>query len=113
MNLFTPVTLGLMTLENRILMAPLTRMRASDEGVPGPLAAEYYAQRTSAGLIISEATQISPLGKGYPATPGIYSDAQVAAWRTVTDNLKSSSVVNASYRDWETDRKSTRLNSSH
>ncbi|NCV95074.1 MAG: alkene reductase, partial [Burkholderiaceae bacterium] len=85
MNLFTPVTLGLLSLENRILMAPLTRMRASDDGVPGPLAAEYYAQRTSAGLIISEATQISPLGKGYPATPGIYSDAQVAAWRTVTD----------------------------
>jgi N-ethylmaleimide reductase len=85
MNLFTPVTLGLLSLENRILMAPLTRMRASDDGVPGPLAAEYYAQRASAGLIISEATQISPLGKGYPATPGIYSDAQVAAWRIVTD----------------------------
>ncbi|BEI36033.1 alkene reductase [Polynucleobacter sp. HIN6] len=85
MNLFTPVTLGLLSLENRILMAPLTRMRAGDDGVPGPLAAEYYAQRASAGLIISEATQISPLGKGYPATPGIYSDSQVAAWRTVTD----------------------------
>ena len=85
MNLFTPVTLGLLSLENRILMAPLTRMRAGDDGVPGSLAAEYYAQRASAGLIISEATQISPLGKGYPATPGIYSDAQVAAWRTVTD----------------------------
>jgi N-ethylmaleimide reductase len=69
MNLFTPVTLGLLSLENRILMAPLTRMRASDDGVPGPLVAEYYAQRASAGLIISEATQISPLGKGYPATP--------------------------------------------
>ena len=85
MNLLTPVTLGLLSLENRILMAPLTRMRAGDDGVPGPLAAEYYAQRASAGLIISEATQISALGKGYPATPGIYSDAQVVAWRTVTD----------------------------
>jgi len=85
MNLFTPVTIGLMTLENRILMAPLTRMRASDDGVRGPLAAKYYAPRASLGLIISEATQISPLGKGYPVTPGIYSDAVVAAWRTVTD----------------------------
>lgn len=85
MNLFTPVTLGLISLENRILMAPLTRMRASDDGVPSPLAAEYYAQRASAGLIISEATQISSLGKGYPATPGIYTDAQMEAWRVITD----------------------------
>ena len=85
MNLLTPVTLGSVSLENRVLMAPLTRMRADNEGVPSPLAAEYYAQRASAGLIISEATQIAELGKGYPATPGIYSDQQLAAWRTITD----------------------------
>ena len=85
MNLLTPVTLGAVSLENRILMAPLTRMRANNEGVPSPLAMEYYAQRATAGLIISEATQISELGKGYPATPGIYSEAQVDAWRKITD----------------------------
>ena len=85
MNLLTSVTLGAVSLENRILMAPLTRMRADNEGVPSPLAIEYYAQRSSAGLIISEATQISELGKGYPATPGIYSDPQVDAWRKITD----------------------------
>jgi N-ethylmaleimide reductase len=64
MNLLTPITLGAVSLENRVLMAPLTRMRADNEGVPSPLAIEYYAQRASAGLIISEATQISELGKG-------------------------------------------------
>jgi N-ethylmaleimide reductase len=85
MNLLSPVTLGAVSLENRILMAPLTRMRADNEGIPSPLAIEYYAQRATAGLIISEATQISELGKGYPATPGIYSDAQVDAWRNITD----------------------------
>jgi N-ethylmaleimide reductase len=85
MNLLTPVTLGAVSLENRILMAPLTRMRADNEGVPSPLAMEYYAQRATAGLIISEATQISELGKGYPATPGIYSDPQVVAWCKITD----------------------------
>ena len=85
MNLLTPITLGAVSLENRVLMAPLTRMRADNEGVPSPLAIEYYAQRASAGLIISEATQISELGKGYPATPGIYSEPQVDAWRKITD----------------------------
>ena len=85
MNLLTPITLGSVSLENRVLMAPLTRMRADHDGVPSPLAAKYYAQRASAGLIISEATQISELGKGYPATPGIYSDVPVEAWRTITD----------------------------
>jgi len=85
MNLLTPITLGAVSLENRVLMAPLTRMRADNEGVPSPMAIEYYAQRASAGLIISEATQISELGKGYPATPGIYSEPQVEAWRKITD----------------------------
>lgn len=85
MKLLTPVQLGALTLNNRVIMAPLTRMRAADGDVPGELAAEYYSQRASAGLIISEATQISTLGKGYPATPGIFSDAQVAGWKKVID----------------------------
>jgi N-ethylmaleimide reductase len=85
MKLLTSVQLGALTLKNRVVMAPLTRMRASEQDVPGELAAEYYSQRASAGLIISEATQISNLGKGYPATPGIYSEAQVKGWQKVTD----------------------------
>jgi len=85
MKLLTPVKLGALELKNRVIMAPLTRMRATEGDVPGELAAEYYGQRATAGLIISEATQISKLGKGYPATPGIYSDAQVSGWKKVTD----------------------------
>lgn len=83
--LFEPVKVGPLSLPNRIVMAPLTRSRALDDDVPGELAIEYYAQRASAGLIIAEATQISPQGKGYVFTPGIYSDAQVKAWRRITD----------------------------
>lgn len=85
MKLLTPIHLGALALKNRVIMAPLTRMRAADVDVPGELAAQYYSQRASAGLIISEAAQISNLGKGYPATPGIYSDAQVAGWKKVTE----------------------------
>jgi N-ethylmaleimide reductase len=78
-KLFTPLQLGDLTLPNRVVMAPLTRNRALPDGdVPHDLNARYYAQRASAGLIIAEATQISPEGKGYIQTPGIYSDAQVA-----------------------------------
>ena len=85
-KLFSPLELGGLTLPNRIVMAPLTRNRANPEGdVPRELNATYYAQRASAGLIISEGTQISPEGKGYIQTPGIYSEAQVAGWKTVTD----------------------------
>jgi len=83
-TLFKPLTLGKITLANRIAMAPLTRNRAAAGNVPGPLAAVYYAQRASVGLIISEATQISPIGQGYIATPGIHSAEQIAGWRTVT-----------------------------
>lgn len=83
--LMTPVQIGAIACANRVFMAPLTRMRAAAEDVPGPLAAEYYAQRASAGLIITEATQIAPLGKGYPATPGIYSAAQTQAWKKIVD----------------------------
>ena len=82
-DLFEPVTMGRLTLPNRIVMAPLTRNRASAEGVPQAMNVEYYRQRASAGLIISEASPISPQGIGYPGTPGIYSAAQVAGWREV------------------------------
>jgi len=83
-DLFQPYQLGTLTLANRIVMAPLTRSRAAAGDVPTPLMATYYAQRAGAGLIISEASQISPQGKGYIQTPGIYSEAQVAGWRQVT-----------------------------
>lgn len=82
---FTPYSLGNITLSNRIVMAPLTRNRAADGLVPGPHAAEYYAQRASAGLIVAEATQVSAQAQGYQDTPGIYTDEQVEGWRRVTD----------------------------
>ena len=85
--LFSPYTLGPAALPNRLVMAPLTRSRAADGDVPSDLAVTYYTQRATAGLIISEATQISPQGKGYPKTPGIYSDAQVAGWKRVTGSV--------------------------
>ena len=85
MKLFTADKFGAIEVSNRVIMAPLTRMRAVTGDVPNELAIEYYSQRASAGLIISEATQISPLGKGYPATPGIYSDAQVVGWKKITE----------------------------
>lgn len=83
-HLLSPIQLGPYTLPNRIVMAPLTRNRATDN-LPQPIHATYYAQRASAGLIISEATQVCPEGVGYPATPGIHSPEQVLAWRPVTD----------------------------
>jgi N-ethylmaleimide reductase len=83
-DLFSPVQMGPYQLANRIVMAPLTRNRAQAHDVPSALAAEYYAQRSGAGLIIAEATQISPQGKGYAFTPGIYSAEQVEAWKTIT-----------------------------
>ncbi|GDX36205.1 alkene reductase [Alphaproteobacteria bacterium] len=87
-DLFSPLTIGDLTLNNRIIMAPLTRMRSTQPGdIPNELNAQYYAQRATAGLIISEATQISPQGKGYPATPGIHSKEQIAGWKLVTDQV--------------------------
>ena len=83
--LFEPMTVGAFDLGNRIVMAPLTRNRAGPGLVPSPFAAEYYAQRASAGLIIAEATQISAQAQGYSDTPGCYTDDQVAGWRKVTD----------------------------
>lgn len=83
-TLFDAISVGSLHLKNRIFMAPLTRMRASQPGdVPNAVMAEYYAQRASAGLVITEASQISPEGKGYADTPGIYSAAQVAGWQHV------------------------------
>jgi 2,4-dienoyl-CoA reductase-like NADH-dependent reductase (Old Yellow Enzyme family) len=84
-TLFDPIRLGAIEAPNRILMAPLTRARATREHVPTPLMAQYYAQRASAGLIISEATGISRQGLGWPFAPGLWTDAQVAGWRPVTD----------------------------
>ena len=83
--LFEPLTIGAVTASNRVLMAPLTRNRAHPDGRPGPHAVEYYRQRASAGLIITEATQISPMGKGYVNTPGVHTDEQAAGWKAVTD----------------------------
>lgn len=83
--LFTPYRLGSLHLPNRIVMPPMTRSRAAAGNVATPLMAAYYAQRASAGLIVSEGTQISPQGQGYAWTPGIHSRAQVAGWRGVTD----------------------------
>ncbi|QCF27126.1 alkene reductase [Hydrocarboniclastica marina] len=84
--LFEPFQLGSIQLPNRVLMAPLTRSRATQPGdVPNDMNARYYRQRASAGLILSEATQISPQGKGYAFTPGIHSRAQIAGWKKVTD----------------------------
>ena len=83
-TLFDPIQIGDIALANRIAMAPLTRNRATGS-VPTPMMAEYYGQRATAGLIIAEASQISPMAQGYLDTPGIYSPEQIAAWRPVTD----------------------------
>jgi len=86
-KLFEPYKLGPITLPNRLVMAPLTRNRAVAGFVPSPLAVEYYGQRASAGLLITEASQISQQGQGYQDTPGIYSREQVAGWRKVTERV--------------------------
>jgi N-ethylmaleimide reductase len=86
-KLFEPFKLGLITLPNRLVMAPLTRNRAVEGLVPSPLAVGYYGQRASAGLLITEASQVSQQGQGYQDTPGIYSKEQVAGWRKVTDRV--------------------------
>ena len=86
LDLFSPITLGTISLKNRIVMAPLTRSRApKDSGVPQAMNVTYYEQRATAGLIITEATPISAMGHGYPFLPGIYTDEQVAGWKKVVD----------------------------
>ncbi len=84
-TLFTPLSAGRLRLPNRVLMAPMTRSRADDDGLVGALTAQYYAQRASAGLIITEGIWPEPMGKGYVRTPGLSDASQVAAWRRVTD----------------------------
>lgn len=84
-TLFDPVDLGAISLANRIVMAPMTRSRAGEGDVPNALMTEYYRQRASAGLIVTEGTQPSATGKGYCRTPGLHNAAQVAGWRAVTD----------------------------
>jgi len=81
----TPLRAGAFELRNRVVMAPLTRCRAAAGRVPAPLAIEYYRQRASAGLILSEATSVDPMGVGYPDTPGIWSDEQVEGWKPITE----------------------------
>ena len=84
-SLFDPIQLGAIAAPNRILMAPLTRARATRDHVPTPLMVDYYRQRASAGLIISEATGISRQGLGWPYAPGLWSQEQVEGWKPVTD----------------------------
>jgi N-ethylmaleimide reductase len=84
-NLFSPIRIGPYQLKNRVFLAPLTRKRALEGNVPGPLSVQYYAQRATAGLLITEATQVSQQGQGYDNTPGIHSKEQIAGWRRVTD----------------------------
>ncbi len=89
-NLFTPVRIGPYELANRIVMAPMTRNRAGEGGAPTVLNAQYYAQRASAGLIVTEASQVSRQGVGYPGTPGIHNEQQVEGWRLVTEAARAS-----------------------
>jgi N-ethylmaleimide reductase len=84
-TLFEPIRIGNIELDNRIIMAPMTRSRANNEGIQPLFAAEYYGQRASAGLIISEATNISPMAKGYVRTPGIYTEEQIESWRPIPE----------------------------
>jgi 2,4-dienoyl-CoA reductase-like NADH-dependent reductase (Old Yellow Enzyme family) len=86
-NLLSPITIGAWELPNRVIMAPLTRCRASAGRVPNDLMVEYYTQRAGFGLIISEATSVTPQGVGYPDTPGIWSEEQTAGWKKVTDSV--------------------------
>src|SRR4051794_7892310 len=84
-NLFSGLKVGPYTLANRVVMAPLTRNRAGEGNVPGEMNVTYYRQRASAGLIVTEATQVSAGAQGYPNTPGVHTEEQVAGWRRVTD----------------------------
>jgi 2,4-dienoyl-CoA reductase-like NADH-dependent reductase (Old Yellow Enzyme family) len=86
-DLFDPVRIGAWTLPNRIVLAPLTRCRAGAERIPNSLMAEYYTQRASAGLIISEATSVTAMGVGYAGTPGIWSQQQVEGWKRITESV--------------------------
>ena len=91
MKLLQPITIGELNLPNRVIMAPLTRCRAIGNRVPNQLMADYYAQRASVGLIISEATSVDPMGVGYPDTPGIWNDDQTQGWQKVTKAVHAKS----------------------
>jgi len=84
-SLFDAVKVGNLTFRNRIVMSPMTRSRAENKGIPADIAIEYYRQRSSAGLIITEGTSPSPNGDGYPRVPGIYTEDQIEAWKKITD----------------------------
>src|SRR5215510_4266262 len=90
-TLLDPLTVGDWRLPNRVVLAPLTRTRASAGRVPNAMMAEYYRQRAGAGVMLSEATSVTPMGVGYPNTPGIWSDEQVAGWKLVTDAVRGAS----------------------
>src|SRR6478752_505009 len=106
-SLFDPIRFGDITAANRIVMAPLTRDRAGPGRTPTPLMATYYEQRATAGLIVSEGTQITAEGQGYLDTPGIYNAEQVAGWRRVTDavHAKGGKIVaqlwHVAAREWQ------------
>ncbi|ATA26737.1 alkene reductase [Brenneria goodwinii] len=84
-SLFDPIEVGAITLSNRIVMAPLTRMHAAEQRIPSALSLEYYVQRASAGLILTEATAVTPKAVGYPNTPGIWSEEQIESWKKIND----------------------------
>jgi 12-oxophytodienoic acid reductase len=87
--LHTPFKLPLHTLDHRVVLAPMTRMRASENGIPHPRTAEYYAERTTPNsLLISEGIVIHPRGRGFPNTPGLYNDEQIQAWKPITGVVK-------------------------
>lgn len=92
-TLFTPAQAGALHLSNRMIMAPLTRQRAVDRRSPNTLMRDYYVQRASAGMILTEATAVTPMGVGYPDTPGIWNDDHVAGWRVITDAVHAAGGV--------------------
>ena len=98
--LLSPTNVGPLSLPNRVLMAPMTRSRADAVGNPTSIMAEYYEQRASAGLIISEGIVISPQGKGYPNTPGIFTDEQTAEWTRIVDAVHEAAGSSRSSGTW-------------
>jgi hypothetical protein len=94
-NLLDPIQVGDLHLPNRVFMAPLTRLRGTPDHIPTPLMIDYYTQRASAGLIISEGTPIDPMGVGYANVPGIWSQSQVEAWKPVTAAVHNAAAISS------------------
>lgn len=92
-TLLSPLKAGAFALKNRVVLAPLTRTRASEGRVPNAMMREYYVQRASAGMILTEATSVTPMGVGYPDTPGIWSEEQVAGWKSITDAVHAAGGI--------------------